>query len=86
MGVIKRETHLMGIKWWVQWYQSDVVPKFDVMEYVGHDLDTGLYYFRVRRSKALMSKSRSQLYTNGFKPFCLEFKTITEWRNNGAPV
>lgn len=76
--VIKRETHLMGVRWWAQWLPF-VVPAYQVFEYVGHQRETGLYWFRHRGSKTFIQRSFHQLNTHGFRPFVLDIKRANEW-------
>lgn len=78
-NVIKIEPgeRLYGIRFWVQWYASP--PKMEVFAYAGRDRSHGLYWFRSRRSGALISKAFYQLNANGFKPFCIDIKRVDEW-------
>lgn len=77
MSVIKREEYLLGIKYWAQWYFHRV-PQFELFRYIGVDKNVGIYYFQSVKTRSIVGKGFYQLNMNGFKPFLLDFKRITE--------
>lgn len=69
-------THLYGVRWWAQHYVKRV-PAFDPMYYFGSSPDNRLHYFRTYRDKAIVIKSRRELFASLlFKPFLLNLRKL----------
>jgi hypothetical protein len=88
--MFERGTHLLGIKYWAQWYSISGPPKYDLYLYVGRDKDKGVFYFKHRTTGALMTKGTHQLDYYGFKPFVLDFRAIALYlegvKNGTTPI
>lgn len=77
-GVIKIDTAAqppLGIRYWRQEYATRT-PRIEVFVFVGHDVSTGLFWFRSRSQGTLIGRAFYQLNSNGFKPFLLNFARI----------
>ena len=70
-----REDRLMGIKYWAI-YQYDI-PKFIPVKYIGKKPDTGSFFFiTLKAPTQIVERSFYQLYSNNFRPFCLNMREI----------
>lgn len=72
---VELEDDLVGCKFWAQHYEKQV-PRFEVYEYLGKDPKAGFYFFKARKSGAILPKSYAQLNTTNFKPFLLNLNKM----------
>lgn len=71
-------THLLGIRHWVQWRAIGTRPQFEVYTYLGSIPELGMFVFESRLTKHRIPKAFQQLNVNGFRPFVLDFNTISK--------
>lgn len=58
----------MGVKYWIQ-FSEYLAPRVFVC--VLHDVKTGLYVFKDRKTGARFTRNYHQLCANGFMPFLI---------------
>lgn len=82
--IIRAESHLFGIRFWAQWYQAPLVPRYDVYEYVGQQPTIGMFWFQSRRHKHMMARRFVDLNRDGFRPFLLNIDRSASWLETGG--
>lgn len=66
---------LYGVRWWAQHYPMYTRP-FDACCYFGSSPDSRVHFFRVKNSKAILTKTASEMFSPFFKPLLIDYQRV----------